>query len=180
MDDKKVSKLISYWLRHAPESAGLTLDRQGWTSTAELIKALSDRRLMANVAELQALATRTDKIRWEFSKDGSRVRATHGHSVEVALDEAKRATPPAILYHGTPERAVGSILQEGLRPMSRKAVHLAAAPAEALTVGRRRGKAVLLKIDSEAMHKAEQAFYQTSKGVWLTEMVLPQYITLLP
>jgi putative RNA 2'-phosphotransferase len=160
MDDKKVSKLISYWLRHAPESAGLTLDRQGWTSTAELIKALSDRRLIANVAELQALATRTDKIRWEFSKDGSRVRATHGHSAEVALDEAKRATPPAILYHGTPERAVGSILQEGLRPMSRKAVHL--------------------KIDSEAMHKAEQAFYQTSKGVWLTEMVPPQYITVIP
>lgn len=180
MDDKKVSKTISYWLRHAPEKAGLELDEYGWTSTEVLVNALKARSLITNAGELQSLSKRMEKVRWEFSEDGARIRATHGHSVAVALDDAKLRTPPTSLYHGTPVSAVKSILHEGLRPMSRKAVHLAATPAAALLVGRRRGPSILLEIDAKGMQDAGHNFYETSEGVWLTETVATMHLSLMP
>ncbi len=106
--------------------------------------------------------------------------ATHGHSVGVEADEDKRAVPPRALYHETPVSAFESIAREGLRPMTRRAVHLASTPAATLQIGRRRGTAVLLEVDVEAMHGTGAAFYQTSEGVWLTAAVPPAHLLPLP
>jgi RNA:NAD 2'-phosphotransferase (TPT1/KptA family) len=34
----KISKFLSFVLRHKPESIGLTLDKNGWASVAEILK----------------------------------------------------------------------------------------------------------------------------------------------
>ncbi|MGO8470051.1 RNA 2'-phosphotransferase, partial [Rhizobium leguminosarum] len=41
--ETEVSKYMSYVLRHAPDAAGLTLDREGWVSFDELEKALASK-----------------------------------------------------------------------------------------------------------------------------------------
>ena len=35
---KKISKSLSYWLRHRPENIGIELDKNGWTSIDTLIE----------------------------------------------------------------------------------------------------------------------------------------------
>ncbi len=49
-----VSRRLSYLLRHAPHSVGLTLDTAGWVDVDELLSALA--RSGATVTQLQPLA----------------------------------------------------------------------------------------------------------------------------
>ena len=58
-----------------------------------------------------------------MSEDHSRIRANQGHSIQVDV-ELEEKTPPEILYHGTGEKSVASILEQGLLPQSRLYVHL--------------------------------------------------------
>ena len=95
------------------------------------------------------------------------------HKVQV---EHKVATPPQILYHGTAERSVPSILEQGLHSASRHFVHLSTDAATAVNVGSRHGKPVVLTIDTVAMLAAGHQFYLADNGVWLTETVPPQFI----
>ena len=48
---------------------------------------------------------------------------------------------------------------------------------ECVAVGARREAAVILTVDSEAMHAAGHAFYQAANGVWLTDHVSPDYLS---
>ena len=54
---------------------------------------------------------------------GELIRANQGHSVEVDLQLEERE-PPETLYHGTVERFLPSILEEGLIRGKRHHVHL--------------------------------------------------------
>ena len=40
-DQVRISKKLSYWLRHRPEKAGITLDAAGWTSVGDVLAALA-------------------------------------------------------------------------------------------------------------------------------------------
>ncbi|MEU3988140.1 RNA 2'-phosphotransferase [Streptomyces platensis] len=81
------------------------------------------------------------------------------------------AVPPAHLFHGTVARSVAAIREEGLRPMSRHAVHLSPDRETATRVGARRGKPVVLTVDAGAMHRAGHVFRVSANGVWLTSRV---------
>lgn len=121
---QKASKLVSYWLRHNPSDAGLTIDECGWASVTTLLAALRGRGYEITPAGLQALNAQADKVRWEIDLAADRIRATHGHSFPVLLDDKAKA-PPTILYHGTALKSLESIAAQGLRPMRRQFVHLA-------------------------------------------------------
>jgi putative RNA 2'-phosphotransferase len=60
--------------------------------------------------------------------------------------------------------------------MRRHHVHLSPDVAIAERVGARRGKPVLLAIDSAAMREDGYAFFVTENGVWLTDAVPPLYL----
>jgi len=170
----EISKTLSYWLRHRPDDAGLTLDAQGWTPVDPVLAALGakhecDWDRLVEVVELN------DKQRFELSADGDRIRARQGHSVEVALDWPE-ATPPTLLYHGTVERFLPAIRAEGLKPMRRHHIHLSPDRETATRVGNRRGEAVILTVRAGDMHVAGHKFYLTGNGVWLTDAVAPAFI----
>jgi putative RNA 2'-phosphotransferase len=184
-----VSRMLSKILRHEPQLVGVTLGNQGWLDLVELIGAIertarapgaskSFRTLPTITVELiQAVVAASDKQRFALSADGSRIRASQGHSVEVDLGYASK-TPPAVLYHGT---AVGNwerIQVEGLKPVSRHAVHLSAETETARRVGARHGTPIVLIIDAAQMHADGSTFTQSDNGVWLTEHVLAKYLAL--
>ena len=175
-----LSKRISYWLRHAPEQAGLTPDDYGWVSLPQLLRALQAGGQPLSLPELLTLNRGTDKVRWEIDEAGGRIRATHGHSIPVVLPTTAAETPPAILYHGTPRRAVAAILAAGLQPMRRQFVHLSATPEQAWTVAARHGPPVLLEVDAEAAAGQGQLFYRTAENVWLTSALAPGFLSLTP
>ena len=62
--------------------------------------------------------------------------------------------------------------------MDRHDVHLSTDMQTAAKVGERRGKPVILVIDSRQMAAAGFKFRVSANGVWLTDHVPPQYVRL--
>ncbi|MDP9498272.1 MAG: RNA 2'-phosphotransferase, partial [Actinomycetota bacterium] len=122
-DDRAVSKRLSYVLRHAPGSAGVRLDPGGWVDVDELLAGLAASGLRLTRVQLDGVVARNDKRRFAYDPSGTRIRASQGHSVPVDLG-LPAAVPPAELFHGTPLTALPAVLEQGLRPGQRHAVHL--------------------------------------------------------
>jgi len=175
-DHTKTSKLLSLVLRHDPAVAGVTLDAQGWVDVDALLAGLAAARRPLALAELEEIVATSDKRRFELSDDGKRIRATQGHSVPVDLGYEDRE-PPELLYHGTAERNLGSILAQGLRSGQRHAVHLSTDVKTAIAVGQRYGKPVVLVVQAGRMHLDGHRFQCSSNGVWLTEHVPVEYLS---
>jgi putative RNA 2'-phosphotransferase len=175
VDVVRVSKRLTFVLRHRPDSVGLTLDDAGWVSVDELLAALARSGLRLTRTELDAVVAANDKQRFAFDDAGTRIRASQGHSVPVALGY-RTEIPPDALFHGTVQRFVPAILAEGLRPGKRHAVHLSADVATASVVGGRRGRPVVLRVDAAAMVTDAFLFTRSANGVWLTEAVPPRYL----
>jgi putative RNA 2'-phosphotransferase len=174
-DPVRISKTLSYWLRHRPDVAGLALDAQGWASVDAVLSSLAERGLAGDIDTLLAVVEHNDKQRFELAPDLSRIRARQGHSVAVEL-ALTPSDPPDLLFHGTVERCLAAILEQGLRKMRRHHVHLSADVAAAERVGARRGRAIVLEIDATAMRDAGHVFFVTGNGVWLTEAVPPAFL----
>ena len=173
---KGISKLLSYILRHSPETIGLKLDENGWADVNELIAKfdLYDKRIDFEL--LDYIVENNDKKRFAFNDDKTRIRASQGHSIAVELN-LNQAEPLAYLYHGTIEKFLSDIKSQGLQKMTRQHVHLSADRETANKVGGRRGKPVILTINSGAMHRAGYKFYLSANNVWLTDVVPAEYIT---
>jgi putative RNA 2'-phosphotransferase len=175
VDVVRVSKRLSFVLRHRPDSLGLTLDDAGWVGVDDLLAALGRSGLRLTRAELDAVVAGNDKQRFTFDDSGTRIRASQGHSVAVALGY-RTETPPDVLWHGTVQRFLPAILAEGLRPGKRHAVHLSPDAATASAVGRRRGRPVTLRVDAAAMAADGFHFTRSANGVWLTDAVPARYL----
>ena len=173
---KRISKRLSLILRHEPQSVGLQLDDNGWVAVDALIAALRARGTRIDRDLLNDVVRTNPKKRFEFDATQHLIRARQGHPVNVDLGYTP-TTPPEFLYHGTPERFLPSILNEGLEKMQRHDVHLSTNVPLMLEVARRRGAAALLRIDALRMHAAGHLFYRTENDVWLTNQVPPEYIT---
>lgn len=172
---KEHSRFLSLVLRHRPEAAGIVLDEGGWIDVDTLLRGLASVGRPLTRDQLQRLVRESDKQRFAFSSDGRRIRANQGHSVPVELG-LPSARPPSILYHGTVERSLSSILEQGLRPGQRHHVHLSADRTTAIKVGSRKGKPIVLQVNSAAMVAEGHVFYVSDNGVWLTDRVPPAYI----
>lgn len=171
----KLSKFLSLVLRHKPETIGLTLDAQGWASVPELLSKAEARGRKLSLEKLKEIVKENDKQRFGFNGDFSKIRARQGHSLAVDLQLVPRE-PPTILYHGTVDKNLASIKENGLTRQSRQHVHLSADKATALAVGSRYGKPVVLEIKAKEMHKEDHSFYLSENSVWLTGRVPSQYI----
>jgi putative RNA 2'-phosphotransferase len=179
IDPVQLSKFLSFVLRHKPDSVGLALDEQGWAVVDDLIAKANAAGTRFGRDELLHIVETSDKKRFTLSADGSRIRAAQGHSVSVELGVSPQEPPP-VLYHGTATRFVEPILSEGLKPQQRQQVHLSLDETTALRVGQRHGKPVIFKVDALGMHARGFKFYLADNGVWLTDRVPPDFLTLLP
>ena len=169
----RASKFMAYVLRHDPGSIGLTLGDGGWVRVEELVNAAARNGRRLDAAMIDRVLAAPGKKRYE-TRDGL-IRAAQGHSVAVDLGLEPRQPPP-VLYHGTVARFIDSIVADGLRPGSRTHVHLSADRETATAVGARRGRPVVLVVDSAAMSAGGHEFFQASNGVWLTLHVPPAFL----
>ena len=168
MDYIKLSKEISYALRHAPWEYELEMDENGVVEISQLLSAINEENAypkLIDKTDILHVIEISDKKRLEIS--GARIRAIYGHSFPMQI-KYNEETPPSILYHGTTRRFLDSILSEGLKPMSRQYVHLSTDIETAMHVGKRRdSEPVILKIDTVSALKAGIKFYHANEKVWL-------------
>ena len=144
-ENVRLSKLLSYVLRHNPAHLGIQLDNSGWTNVEILLKQLSNNQEKIYFDTLKHIVDTNSKKRFSFSEDFTLIRASQGHSVEVELNYTVQM-PPIVLFHGTAENNMSLMREKGLLKMSRQHVHLSADKETAFKVGQRHGKPVILSI----------------------------------
>lgn len=168
------SRYLAYILRHHPEEVGLTLDKEGWCNVDDLLDALN-----IYIDELEEVVN--NNTRYIFNDNKTKIKAAHGHSVKVEYKNEK--TPPEFLYHGTNKRLYDVIKKEGLKKMTREAVHMSEYYDDAKRIGSRHAggslaMTIVFKIKAFEMYKAGFKFYKSEDGVWLTDHVPGKYLSL--
>jgi len=176
---KDRSKFLSLVLRHQPDKIKLQLDPQGWVDVTELLNKLKQHGpgylQPFDYETLEQVVAENDKKRFAFNADKTMIRASQGHSVDIKLGYDP-VQPPELLYHGTAEKSVASILKQGILKGKRHHVHLSLQQATAVSVGGRHGAPVVLTVRAGDMHRAGFEFYCSENGVWLTDTVPSAYI----
>ena len=112
-DLTRISKYISLILRHKPEVIGIQLDAHGWADVNALLAGIS-KKYFIDQDILEEIVRSDSKQRYVFNEDRTRIRASQGHSIEVELNY-QTARPPVLLYHGTSERFLASILERTMQ-----------------------------------------------------------------
>ena len=161
-------KRLAFLLRH---DRNYPFDEHGWREISDLITHHG-----YTMDELKVIVETNNKQRYEFSEDMTRIRARQGHSVQVDV-ELEEKLPPDVLYHGTGEQSLASIMEHGINKGNRLYVHLSKTSETAVNVGKRHGKPVVLVIDAKQMAEDGHKFYLSRNGVWLTDYVDVKYIT---
>lgn len=171
-----MSKFLSLVLRHKPETIGISLTEQGWVDTQSLIKKMNEYGKSIDFETLSFIVENSNKKRFGFNEDKSRIRANQGHSIDIDLGYVQRI-PPEILYHGTAMKNTVSIFKNGLEKRNRHHVHLSKDIETAYEVGQRHGKPIILKVLAKQMHADGFKFFESENKVWLTENVPVKYLT---
>lgn len=171
MDYLKLSKVISFALRHHPEQYGLLLDKNGWGDIKFLIHGIKkqhDEFELLTKHDLVNAIKASDKRRHEIS--GSKIRALYGHTISATIKKSE-AIPPVFLYHGTSRKNLKNIKEKGLLKMGRQYVHLSEVIGQATQVAlRKTTNPVILKIKAIDAAKDGVAFYKED-NVWLCNNV---------
>jgi putative RNA 2'-phosphotransferase len=169
----RLSKFLSFILRHDPSKYNLKLDKNGYAQVKDVLSVLKDRFSQFKEAELFSVIESDSKGRFELKDD--KIRATYGHSIDVECPK-ENIIPPKVLYHGTSEGSAEVILREGLKPMQRRYVHLSESEEDARAVGLRHTfQPVILEIRAKEAHDQGLEFFK-EKRVYLTKEIPASFI----
>lgn len=171
----RISKFLSLVLRHQPATIGIELDQNGWAEIDELLEKSNNHGIQLTREQLNHIVETNIKKRFSFNSTFDKMRASQGHSVEIELGYTSQK-PPALLFHGTGEKSVSSILKTGILRQNRQHVHLCADIETAFAVGKRHGRPLVFSVLAQDMYIDKYAFYISDNGVWLTDHVPSKYL----
>ncbi|XP_054827333.1 tRNA 2'-phosphotransferase 1 [Eublepharis macularius] len=186
--DVRLSKALSYALRHGADKLGLHMGPDGFVDVAEVLclpqfKAWSP-------GDVQRVVETNDKQRFAMRlhpSDGHpQIRANQGHSLQVSELELVPLLDPAdfpdTVAHGTYLRHWPAIRRTGLSRMGRTHIHLAPGlPGDgAILSGMRNSCEVAIIIDAAKALADGIPFYHSANGVILTPgnadgLLVPRY-----
>jgi putative RNA 2'-phosphotransferase len=171
---ERISRFLSYLLRHRPKEYPVAFDREGFVSWRDVVDTVQDRFQEVSEADIHSVVMGSDKKRFQLKDD--KVRTTYGHSFPVDL-ELEAVDPPAELYLGTARDMAKSILRDGLKPRDRRYVHLSPSLEEALAVGRRRDPSpAVVVVDAQSAH-AEGVRFFAAGPLFLAEHVPAKFLS---
>lgn len=173
----KLSKTMSYALRHAPDEFNIKLNNNGWTNLNLFLEALrSHHKTFKDITleDILDVVKNDEKGRYEVSNGN--IRAVYGHSTKDKILK-KSTKPPKYLYHGTTSNFSKIILTEGLKPKQRQYVHLSQDIETATNVGlRRTNNPVILQVNSQEAFNNGVKFYKETNGIWLADYIPAKYL----
>jgi putative RNA 2'-phosphotransferase len=157
------------------------MSEDGWVLVDELVYKLNTKSRPVNFDTINNIVQNDVKNRFDMQEfDGSYyIRANQGHTIKSVKIDFEEMVPPDILYHGTAQKSVDSILATGINKQKRQYVHLSKDVSTAITVGVRHGHVRVFEINAKQMHDDGIKFYLSKNGVWLTDYVDTKYIKLL-
>ncbi|XP_058016079.1 tRNA 2'-phosphotransferase 1 [Ahaetulla prasina] len=188
--DVRLSKALSYALRHGAENLGLRMSSDGFVDVGEILhlpqfKAWSEE-------DVKRIVETNEKQRFALCQHPSsghlQIRANQGHSLQVpGLELTPLQTLqdfPETVAHGTLLCHWPAIRQRGLSRMGRTHIHLAPGlPGEgAVLSGMRLSSEVAIIIDVPKALADGISFFRSANGVILTPgnadgLLLPRYFS---
>ncbi|MFC1514962.1 RNA 2'-phosphotransferase [Candidatus Omnitrophota bacterium] len=164
----RLSKFLSYVLRHDPGKYDLRLDKHGYAELKDVLALLRERFRQFTNETLFRVVDEDEKGRFEMKDD--KIRATYGHSIAVE-NPRESVAPPELLYHGTSPYNAEVIVSEGLKPMGRKYVHMSQNEEDARGVGSRHtADPVIVFIEAAKAYAQGTTFFREGR-IFLAEFI---------
>ena len=171
------SKKMSYALRHRPEEFGLDMAPDASVFLDDLSKALE-----ASTDDILYVVRHDNKGRFAYNPETGKIWCKHGHTIDGVNPDLEVVVLsvdnlPEVLYHGTKEQFIKSVMKDGLKHMDRNFVHLTPSLKTAKSVaGRRSGKSVILKVNMNDLLNSGHTLYKSGE-VYLIEHVAPDLLS---
>ncbi|AYV85382.1 MAG: RNA 2 - tpt1 family protein [Satyrvirus sp.] len=175
-DSTRISKYLSYILRHGAVKEGYNMDPHGFICTDEIISKCIKHTI--TFKKIKNIVDTNDKKRFELVEKNNKwyIRAVQGHSIseinlDLGLHLVKDPSEIPIVVHGTTIEAYKLIKQTGINRMSRNHIHFAHGTPDDKSVisGMRKTSEVMVYIDVPKAMDAGIKFYKSSNGVILSE-----------
>ena len=170
-----ISKKLSLVLRHKASHYGIQISQDGYVKVSDLLSL----HLFKNLTfeDLKNIVDTNDKKRFQLIEKDKHyyIRANQGHSIkDVKTDSLlTQLHEPIPLIHGTFQKNIQSIKENGLKKMSRNHIHFIDSEKDILEKkyksGLRNGADTLIYIDMENAINQGITFWKSDNNVILTE-----------
>ena len=129
--NQRLSKALSWVLRHHAVNLGLNINDEGYVLLDDLLKL--DKFNTYTFNDIDEVVKNNDKKRFSLKLDNDKwyIRANQGHSIKVGskinqkLLLKKLNNPLPLAVHGTTKNAFEIIKKSGLKKMNRTHIHFA-------------------------------------------------------
>lgn len=180
ISDNRLSRFLSYVLRHHPEDLELEVDEEAYVPVSQLLENIKSLKgVDVSFDQLYRIVQSNEKQRFQFSYGNVMIRAVQGHSfpVTITFEPVQLVDVPEYLYHGTSECNVRAILISGISKMGRHHVHLSRDAQTAWNVAnRRRGPNCVVVVNAHKLAASGFNVYKSVNGVYLVDHVMPEFI----
>lgn len=190
--ETKISKLLSYYLRHAAAERNIPINSEGYVRVDTLLAQPDFKSENVNLALIQQVVANNSKQRFQTKTDNKgdlHIRATQGHSI-AAVQAEGLLTPITVddiprypvVVHGTFRRFwENNIKETGLSRVGRNHVHFATGypSADQVISGMRQACDVYIELDLTTALSDGMKVHVSANGVVLTDgfngIVPPKY-----
>lgn len=167
--DVRISKCLSYLLRHGAIKEKLPIDNLGNALVQDILKHNKLKTHHCTLEDIQRVVKDNNKQRFKLQEINGQlyISANQGHSIAVDNHNLVLLSPqdiPPDIFHGTYGAKLESISTAGLSRMNRKHIHLTNNPDYV-----RKSCNVLIHIDVPKCVEAGMVFYRSDNNVYLTE-----------
>lgn len=173
----RISKAMSYVLRHGAEKEGIMMNSGGWVRMEDLLQNLRKKNKQLTLDVVHEVVEHNEKKRFEVmqDKDGLEwIRAAQGHTMDSVKSEdllTKIEDPFKYLtvVHGTYREPLPLIMKGGLNKMARNHVHMALGmPSSGVISGMRNSCEIVVEVNMVKAIYNNCPFYISSNEVILS------------
>ncbi|KAJ3780524.1 KptA family-domain-containing protein [Lentinula aff. detonsa] len=174
----RLSKTLSWLLRHGAQSEGLPMRPDGYVKVADLLENPKIKSQSLDLVGLQQIVNADLKHRYSLVREDDDVwwiKANQGHSIKAVKLDLKPVLsiediPSRTAVHGTTKAAWQSISSQGLSKMTRNHIHLAqGVTGKNVISGMRKSCDIFIFINVPKALAAGTKFFLSDNGVVLTE-----------
>ncbi|KAG0264831.1 hypothetical protein BG011_005954 [Mortierella polycephala] len=173
----RLSKALSWLLRHNAEAQGITIRADGYIKIEDVLSHPKFKGY--TLADILTVVNTNDKKRFQVLEDdhgnAEYIRAVQGHSMgkvtDIGYEEITDATQLPLVIHGTMFSKWSLIGEQGLSKMNRNHIHMAVGlPGEdGVISGMRMRCNLYIHIDSAKALQDGIKFYKASNNVILSD-----------
>jgi len=182
----KLSKTLTYILRHKAEKYKLNIDEAGFINIDEILNLQQIKNKNCTLHDIEQIVKNCPKQRFLIKTENgiTKIRANQGHTIRKIQNEEllELITDPNLLHmcvHGTYHDYINDIMKQGLKCMGRNNIHFVTCDTNKVQSGMRSDVEYMIYIDVEKAMNDGIKFYKSSNGVILSNgkggNILPNY-----